>query len=76
MRVQMASQAGGNDERIAGQPGQDDKNEGNSHSASRHANKRYDLTGETGSYRYMAPEVFRHEPYSSKVNPTAIRVVP
>lgn len=23
--------------------------------------------GETGSYRYMAPEVFRHEPYNNKV---------
>ena len=27
---------------------------------------RYKLTGETGSYRYMAPEVFRHEPYNTK----------
>jgi len=26
------------------------------------------MTGETGSYRYMAPEVFRHEPYSEKVD--------
>ena len=26
------------------------------------------LTGETGSYRYMAPEVFRHEPYNYKVD--------
>ena len=25
-------------------------------------------TGETGSYRYMAPEVFRHEPYNNKVD--------
>ena len=25
------------------------------------------LTGETGSYRYMAPEVFRHEAYNQKV---------
>ena len=24
--------------------------------------------GETGSYRYMAPEVFRHEPYNNKVD--------
>ena len=29
--------------------------------------RRYKLTGETGSYRYMAPEVFRHEPYNTKV---------
>jgi serine/threonine protein kinase len=28
----------------------------------------YEMTGETGSYRYMAPEVFRHEPYNTKVD--------
>lgn len=28
----------------------------------------YRLTGETGSYRYMAPEVFRHEPYNQNVD--------
>jgi len=28
----------------------------------------YKLTGETGTYRYMAPEVFRHETYSEKVD--------
>ncbi|CAG9464939.1 unnamed protein product [Pedinophyceae sp. YPF-701] len=28
----------------------------------------YQMTGETGSYRYMAPEVFRHEPYNNKVD--------
>ena len=27
---------------------------------------KFKLTGETGSYRYMAPEVFRHEPYNFK----------
>ena len=27
----------------------------------------YVMTGETGSYRYMAPEVYRHESYSEKV---------
>lgn len=26
------------------------------------------LTAETGSYRYMAPEVFRHEAYNHKVS--------
>lgn len=26
------------------------------------------MTGETGSYRYMAPEVFRHEPYGRPVD--------
>jgi len=31
-------------------------------------NTTYKLTGETGSYRYMAPEVFRHEPYNLKVD--------
>jgi serine/threonine protein kinase len=29
---------------------------------------KFKLTGETGSYRYMAPEVFRHEPYNNKVH--------
>ena len=28
----------------------------------------YNYTGETGTYRYMAPEVFRHEPYNAKVH--------
>lgn len=28
----------------------------------------YKLTGETGSYRYMAPEVFLHENYNTKVD--------
>ena len=28
----------------------------------------FKMTGETGSYRYMAPEVFRHEPYNLKVD--------
>jgi len=28
----------------------------------------YKLTGETGSYRYMAPEVYRHEDYNHKVD--------
>lgn len=27
----------------------------------------FNLTGETGSYRYMAPEVFKHETYNHKV---------
>lgn len=33
-----------------------------------HLEGTYRLTGETGSYRYMAPEVFLHEPYNSKVD--------
>ena len=33
------------------------------------------MTGETGSYRYMAPEVFRHEKYSEKVDIYALGVV-
>eukprot|EP01025_Chloroclados_australasicus_P063609 TRINITY_DN8425_c0_g1_i2.p1 TRINITY_DN8425_c0_g1~~TRINITY_DN8425_c0_g1_i2.p1 ORF type:complete len:231 (+),score=23.47 TRINITY_DN8425_c0_g1_i2:2-694(+) len=32
------------------------------------ATDRFRLTGETGSYRYMAPEVFLHEPYNTKVD--------
>ncbi|KAL3501454.1 hypothetical protein ACH5RR_035903 [Cinchona calisaya] len=28
----------------------------------------YKMTGETGSYRYMAPEVFRHRKYDKKVD--------
>jgi serine/threonine protein kinase len=31
-------------------------------------NNAYRLTGETGSYRYMAPEVYRHEDYNHKVD--------
>jgi ankyrin repeat protein/tRNA A-37 threonylcarbamoyl transferase component Bud32 len=34
----------------------------------RFLNDRYSMTGETGSYRYMAPEVFKHEPYNEKVD--------
>lgn len=30
----------------------------------------FNLTGETGSYRYMAPEVFKHETYNHKVVPS------
>ncbi|XP_063940585.1 serine/threonine-protein kinase VIK-like [Daucus carota subsp. sativus] len=28
----------------------------------------YQMTGETGSYRYMAPEVFKHRKYDKKVD--------
>lgn len=28
----------------------------------------YKMTGETGSYRYMAPEVFEHQPYDKSVD--------
>lgn len=35
----------------------------------------YKLTGETGSYRYMAPEVFRHEPYNLKVDVYAFSMI-
>jgi serine/threonine protein kinase len=31
-------------------------------------NDKYVMTGETGSYRYMAPEVYRHEAYTEKVD--------
>lgn len=33
------------------------------------------MTGETGSYRYMAPEVFRHEPYNNKVDVYAYAMI-
>lgn len=39
------------------------------------ASRKYDFTGETGSYRYMAPEVFRHEPYSYKVDAYAFAMI-
>ncbi|XP_047066622.1 integrin-linked protein kinase 1-like [Lolium rigidum] len=35
---------------------------------SQHANDVYKMTGETGSYRYMAPEVFKHRKYDKKVD--------
>ncbi|KAK9838136.1 hypothetical protein WJX81_003291 [Elliptochloris bilobata] len=38
-------------------------------------NERYKLTGETGSYRYMAPEVFRHELYNTKVDVYAFSMI-
>lgn len=28
----------------------------------------YNYTGETGTYCYMAPEVYRHEPYNGKAD--------
>ncbi|CAL5224575.1 g7281 [Coccomyxa viridis] len=40
-----------------------------------HEIERYKLTGETGSYRYMAPEVFRHEPYNTKVDVYAFSMI-
>ncbi|GAB4829107.1 hypothetical protein Ancab_018770 [Ancistrocladus abbreviatus] len=33
-----------------------------------HAHDVYKMTGETGSYRYMAPEVFKHRKYDRKVD--------
>jgi serine/threonine protein kinase len=35
----------------------------------------YKLTGETGSYRYMAPEVFRHDLYNHKVDQYAFAMI-
>lgn len=35
----------------------------------------YKMTGETGSYRYMAPEVFRHESYNEKVDIYAFAMI-
>eukprot|EP00252_Welwitschia_mirabilis_P011049 TRINITY_DN2486_c0_g1_i10.p1 TRINITY_DN2486_c0_g1~~TRINITY_DN2486_c0_g1_i10.p1 ORF type:complete len:414 (-),score=77.09 TRINITY_DN2486_c0_g1_i10:208-1449(-) len=34
----------------------------------RYYQETYKLTGETGSYRYMAPEVFKHRKYDNKVD--------
>jgi len=31
-------------------------------------NDKFSMTGETGSYRFMAPEVFKHEQYNEKVD--------
>ncbi|KXZ55947.1 hypothetical protein GPECTOR_2g1498 [Gonium pectorale] len=41
---------------------------GSVHGEMEKATQSYKLTGETGSYRFMAPEVFRHEPYNNKVD--------
>mmetsp|Transcript_21511 Transcript_21511/g.25907 ORF Transcript_21511/g.25907 Transcript_21511/m.25907 type:complete len:488 (-) Transcript_21511:542-2005(-) len=30
--------------------------------------EKFEMTGETGSYRYMAPEVYKHEPYGTGVD--------
>lgn len=30
--------------------------------------RRHQMTGEVGSYRYMAPEVVKHQPYNAKVD--------
>lgn len=40
----------------------------NRHADFGYMDSKFRLTGETGSYRYMAPEVFRHEPYNSRVD--------
>ena len=37
---------------------------------------KFKLTGETGSYRYMAPEVFRHEPYNFKARRAPLQAHP
>eukprot|EP00884_Botryococcus_braunii_P011889 jgi/Botrbrau1/20700/Bobra.0058s0029.1 len=34
-----------------------------------------DMTGAAGSYRYMAPEVYLHQPYSSKVDVYAFAMI-
>lgn len=38
-------------------------------------NEQYELTGETGSYRYMAPEVFRHEKYNQSIDCYAFAMI-
>ena len=37
--------------------------------------KNYRLTGETGSYRYMAPEVYKHKDYNQKVDVYAYAMI-
>ena len=32
------------------------------------SDERHQMTGEVGSYRYMAPELVRHEPYNAKAD--------
>lgn len=34
-----------------------------------------DMTGETGSYRYMAPEVFKHKPYGRPVDVYSFSII-
>eukprot|EP00959_Pyramimonas_sp_CCMP1952_P071639 1496278-Pyramimonas_sp.AAC.1 len=38
-------------------------------------NEAYVMTGETGTYRYMAPEVFRHETYNVKADTYAVAMI-
>ena len=38
-------------------------------------NQNFTMTGETGSYRYMAPEVFRHEFYGPSVDVYAASMI-
>jgi serine/threonine protein kinase len=33
------------------------------------------MTGETGSYRYMAPEVFEHQNYNTKVDVSSFAMI-
>ena len=42
------------------------RNQSVSGSGKNGSEKAFSLTAECGSYRYMAPEVFRHEPYTEK----------
>ena len=35
----------------------------------------YVMTGETGSYRYMAAEVFKHEKYNDRVDIYALGMI-
>lgn len=40
-----------------------------------HMTETYVMTGETGSYRYMSPEVFRHESYNIKADCYAFAMI-
>eukprot|EP00899_Mesostigma_viride_P001785 jgi/Mesvir1/11607/Mv00016-RA.1 len=37
--------------------------------------EQYQMTGETGSYRYMAPEVFKHKPYDKSVDVYSFAII-
>jgi serine/threonine protein kinase len=39
------------------------------------ASKQYAMTGETGSYRYMAPEVFLHKAYDKSVDVFSFAII-
>jgi serine/threonine protein kinase len=45
------------------------------HKMPQNLSENFSMTGETGSYRYMAPEVFRHEFYGTSVDVYAASMI-